>query len=78
MRKELRILSADEYGMLLYHIDQLPYAEAKLLEAELKETYRHCLDKWGELETLVTKITNKKISKSSKVYRSPDRNIDRS
>jgi hypothetical protein len=60
MDKELNILTGDEIGLLLYQIDQLPYGEAKLLEDELKETYRQCLDKRHELETLVGKIRNKK------------------
>jgi hypothetical protein len=59
MDTELNILSTDEFGLLLFHIDQLPYNEARLLEAELKETYRQCLDKWQELEALVKEIRNK-------------------
>ena len=60
MHKELKIISCDEFGSLLFHIDQLPYTEARLLEAELKETYHQCLDKWLELETLVTNIKSKR------------------
>ena len=60
MQKELKILPVEEFGLLLYHIDQLPNNEAQLLEQELKETYRQCLDKWQELETLIGKIRNKK------------------
>jgi len=41
---DLRILSCDKCGSLLYHIDQLPYQDARVLETELKETYREWLD----------------------------------
>jgi hypothetical protein len=60
MHKELKIISGDEFGLLLFHIDQLPYTEARLLGQELKDTYRQCLDKWHELECLVGKIRSKK------------------
>lgn len=59
MRRELKILSGDEFGLLMYHIDQLPYHEARQLESEFKETYQQCIDKFGELETLVKCIRNK-------------------
>jgi hypothetical protein len=66
MDKSLKILPADELGLLLFQIDQLPYNEARLLEAELQETYRQCLDKWYELEILVKTIRNKTSSQRKK------------
>ncbi len=59
MHKKLKILSGDEFDLLLFHIDQLPHNEAKLLQEELKETYSQGLEKWHELETLVGTIRNK-------------------
>jgi hypothetical protein len=42
----LKNLSGNEFGLLLFHVDQLSYNEARLLEAELRETYRQSLDNW--------------------------------
>lgn len=63
MPQELIILSSDEFGLLLFHIDKLPFKEARLLEAELKGTYRECLGKWHELEILANKIRDKQVAR---------------
>jgi len=39
MQQGLNILSVDDYGLLLFCIDQLPDEEARQLEKELTETY---------------------------------------
>lgn len=53
---DLKIISIEEFGQLLYRLNCLPYKEAQVLEQQLKQCYTECLDKWRELETLAAVI----------------------
>lgn len=58
-KREFKILSMQEFGLLLYRVSCLPFKESQLLERELKEKYRQCLENLYELEMLAGKIRAK-------------------
>jgi hypothetical protein len=58
-KRELKILSMEEFGLLLYRVNCLPFKESQSLEKELKERYRQCLENLYELEILAGRIRDK-------------------